>query len=271
MIDFLRNLFSAIFRTEDGDHIAKLAQRAQSRYWWHQQEGHSFVPGIYRSLTPSEQKILVDWYDDTDLKFPGGAGESCVPALSLIQGLVHGNGIRSVVQCGHYHGYSTLLIGFFLKQIGCKRGLFSIDINKDVTGYTREWVKRAGLDDQVKLVEGSSVFPSMPQQAKEYLSTGQIDLIYIDSSHAYSHTLLELDFWFEELSPGGFMLIHDASMFAKQFCSEERGGVHAALSDWKLGDRGTLLWINKTAKEPFKERIPAYSDVCGMAIIHKNL
>jgi hypothetical protein len=107
---------------------------------------------------------------------------------------------------------------------------------------------------------------------ESYFGRKEVDCVYIDSSHAYYHTLDELEFWFAKVRPGGFVVVHDASEFARGFCMDHRGGVHQALSDWKLGDRGSMLWINKTVAAQFpSEAPPAYSDPCGLAIIQKHV
>lgn len=243
-----------------------------SRYWWHQQKGHDYLPAVYGVLSGAEQDIIMRWYTDTDQRFPGGAGESCVPVLSILQGLIMGNGIDTVVQCGHYHGYSTLLLGMFLRSMGRRDALLSIDINAEVTEYTQSWVREANLEGVVRLECASSTSPALTEALHSYFGGRGVDCVYIDSSHAYYHTLEELDLWFSRIRPGGFMVVHDASEFARSFCSDRRGGVHQALSDWKLGDRGSMLWINKTVTAQFSsEAIPAYADPCGLAIIQKHV
>lgn len=249
-----------------------LRRQQGSRYWWHQQRGHDYLPAIYRVLSRQERDIIMRWYADTDKRFPGGAGESCVPVLSLLQGLIMGNGIDTIVQCGHYHGYSTLLLGMFLRSMGREGAVLSIDINADVTEYTRGWVSEAELERVVRLECCSSISPSVDVVLESYFGRKEVDCVYIDSSHAYYHTLDELEFWFAKVRPGGFVVVHDASEFARGFCMDHRGGVHQALSDWKLGDRGSMLWINKTVAAQFpSEAPPAYSDPCGLAIIQKHV
>lgn len=249
-----------------------LRRQKGSRYWWHQQRGHDYLPAVYSVLSQQEQAIIKGWYVDTDSRFPGGAGESCVPVLSLLQGLIMGNGIDTIVQCGHYHGYSTLLLGMYLRSMGRQNALLSIDINADVTEYTRGWVREADLDKIVRLECCSSTSPAIDGVLGSYFGGRGVDCVYIDSSHAYHHTRDELEFWFSRVRPGGFMVVHDASEFARSFCSDHAGGVHQALSDWKLGDRGSMLWMNKTVTAQFTAgSVPAYADPCGLAIIQKHI
>lgn len=248
-----------------------LAKQPGSRYWWHHQKGHNYLAPVYAVLGKRDRQIIAKWYKDTDQRFPGGAGESCVPVLSMLQGLIMGNGIGSIVQCGHYHGYSTLLIGMFLRLMGRRRGLFSVDINPEVTEYTQSWLRRAQLEDVVRLKCASSIASEIPDEARTYFGSQKIGLVYIDSSHAYTHTLQELEFWFGELVTGGFLVVHDASRFARNFCCEQAGGVNQALEDWNLGTRGSMLWMNKHVSTQFDPNsdCPPYADPCGLAVIQK--
>ena len=64
--------------------------------------------------------------------------------MSLIQGLVMGSGIRSIVQLGHFLGDSTLLLGFMMRRMSFTCSIFSIDISPEASEYTRGWIARAG-------------------------------------------------------------------------------------------------------------------------------
>ena len=78
-----------------------------------------------------------------------------------------------------------------LRRMAARQGLISIDIDQGVTDYTARFVKRAGLEDYVQLVVRDSAAPENVAQAKEYLG-GDPELIFIDSSHMYEHTVREL-------------------------------------------------------------------------------
>ena len=78
---------------------------------------------------------MSDWYDETARA--GAYGEINVPAMSLLQGLLMGNGVRSVVELGHFYGYSTLLTGFMLRSMGNGGRMVSIDIDPKATAFTQ--------------------------------------------------------------------------------------------------------------------------------------
>ena len=66
--------------------------------------------------------------------------------MSLLHGLVMGSSIRRIVQLGTHAGYSTLLLGFFLRQMNASRGLCTFEIGESLCVYTQGWLERAGLD-----------------------------------------------------------------------------------------------------------------------------
>ena len=108
------------------------AGRAGPRYWWFRTVGRHYVPPVFAALTDDEWSVLEAWFAATDAMRPD-TGECNVPAISVLHGLVMGSGIGHVVQLGHYLGYSTLLLGFMMRRMSRRRGVFSIDIDAEAT------------------------------------------------------------------------------------------------------------------------------------------
>src|SRR5262249_52155797 len=102
-------------RVAKGPRSRAFVARKHNRYWWHKLPDTDYVPPLYATLSAREWRLMADWYDETARS--GAYGEINVPAMSLVQGLLMGNGIRRVVELGHYYGYSTLLIGFMLRAM----------------------------------------------------------------------------------------------------------------------------------------------------------
>jgi cephalosporin hydroxylase len=211
--------------------------------------------------------LVEEWYEETEAE--QHIGEIGVPAMSFIQGLVLGSGIRRVVQLGHYYGYSTILMGFMLRRIGHGTKLVSIDIDRDATTYTQGWVDRARLQDWVTLIHGNSADPVTAENALSSLG-GEPSLILIDSSHQYAHTLAELDLWVPTMPVGALMLLHDTSVFAQAWDATERGGVKRALEEWVLDHSEiTVANLNGFAPAGIPYDALSYRDGCGLAIIQK--
>lgn len=238
-------------------------QRSLDRYWWHQRPGNQYVPAAYSFLDDAEWQILAEWFRDTDGRQL--ASEMSVPMISILQGFVMGSGIRRIVQLGHYAGYSALMLGFMLRHMGCTHGLFSVDIDAKITSYTRQWIERAGLSEQVQLVVSTSEAPQLPEEARQYLGGG-IQLIVLDTSHSYAQTVRELDLWCCALEPRGLIFLHDSSLFAQQFDGSFAGGVHRALREGAESRGMVLLNLNGdvTGGEP-----TTYADICGLGILYK--
>jgi len=239
------------------------------RFWWHKLHGTDYVPPIYAMLTDEEWAVMEAWYAAT---FEADViGEINVPAMSLIQGFICGGGLTRITQLGHYFGYSTLLIGFWLRYMDQGGKLVTIDIDPVATGFAHQWVvERAGLGEWVEfrlcdsasdvaVRESRAVFGSMPQ------------LILLDSSHQYDHTLRELDRWVPEMVPHSLMLLHDTSHYARSFDAKGRGGVQQALDDWvrRHPREVEVANLNRRVGEPGAFPYPVYQDGCGMGILQK--
>jgi predicted O-methyltransferase YrrM len=228
------------------------------------------VPPLYSFLTDEEWTVMGEWYTDTDAKFFDHTGECNVPSMALIQGLVMGSAIRNIVQLGHFIGYSTLLIGFMMRRMNFARSVFSIDISPEASDYTRAWVARAGLQDYVEILVGDSADPAAAVAARSFFLAPP-NLVFIDSSHGYQHTLDELKLWYHEVRPGGLVILHDASEFAARFDPRQEGGVARALRDWLRDASVPAVLLNADAPPAVAGDRLVYGDPCGLAILQKPL
>ena len=174
--------------------------RTPNRYWWFQQPSNLYLPLIFSHLTSQELLLMRQWYDDTD-RIPLH-GEMNVPAMSIIYGLISGSSINSIVQLGHYSGWSTLLLGFLLRSMGKSKSFVSFDIDDKMTIYTKTWISRAGLTDYAEALTYDSSSANAVNAADQFLGT-RPKLLIIDSSHTYEHTIKELDLWWPQIQPGG--------------------------------------------------------------------
>jgi cephalosporin hydroxylase len=120
----------------------------------------------------------------------------------------------------------------------------------------------------VRVEHRSSLDPSASEIARSYLG-GDPELVFIDSSHEYQDTLLELDIWFEALTPGGLIVLHDTSKFAESFDVTNKGGVRRALHEWRRSHPHLECFS-------LNDNIPAannpqmsYQDFCGVGLIQK--
>jgi predicted O-methyltransferase YrrM len=257
-------------RRRDGVELSRSRDfrgRAHDRYWWYTLDDTDYVPSIYASLTDREWRLLESWFAETEAA--RHVGEINVPAMCMIHGLISGGGLRRVVQLGHYYGYSTLLIGFLLRAMNARPGLFTIDVDPDASAFTERWVRRAGLEDWVSVFVGDSAAESSLRAATETLG-GPPQLVLLDSSHRYDHTLEELDLWVPRLTRGAIMLLHDTSRLAQQWDPSASGGVLRAIDEWLAGHRDVaFLNLNGFAHAGDDANALVYKDGCGLGILQK--
>jgi predicted O-methyltransferase YrrM len=250
----------------DGSRSGAWKENPIPRYWWHRLPGTDYVPPIYSDLTDEEWAVLREWYAETDRNGP--IGECAVPLISLLHGLVMGNGINRIVQLGTCAGYSALLLGWMLRRMNARHGLFSLDLDPAMCELARRWISRAGLEDFVEVAERSSLDPQSPGAAIEYLG-GAPELVIVDSSHEYAATSQELDLWYSVLAPGGLLVLHDVSRFATDFDVTKQGGVGRAFTEWREAHPDVETFcLNGQARSMDSPR-PLYKDACGVGLIHK--
>jgi len=242
-------------------------EKPQPRYWWHRLPGTDYIPPIYSELSEVEWRTLREWYDETDRSGP--IGECAVPLISFLHGLVMGNRISRIVQLGTCAGYSTLLLGWMLRRMNARNGLFSLDYDPSMCEMSRTWIARAGLEDFVEIAMRSSLDAGSTTAARNYLG-GEPELIILDSSHEYQSTLAELDLWYDALAPGGLLVLHDVSRFAAEFDVTREGGVRRAFAEWrKMHPDVETFSLNGEARSMDLPR-PLYKDACGVGLIHKS-
>lgn len=247
------------------------SSRPEPRYWWHQGFDAPYVPDVYSVLSDAEWALMMKWFEETDELYGPGTGECSVPAISFLLSLVNGNGLTRIAQLGHFVGYSSLLIGMALRRMGQGK-MVSIDIDASVTTFTRKYIEQAGLTKFAQLVVGDSASPVSAGQVVGLLG-GSPQLVFIDSAHTARHTVEELNVWFPLVQPGGFVILHDASIFSEQWDTTGGGGVREGLRLFNEQSAQNRLGIN----EDFHGRghqgrgSLTYLDGCGLAIIQKPL
>ncbi|HTD86362.1 MAG TPA: class I SAM-dependent methyltransferase, partial [Candidatus Binatia bacterium] len=165
-------------------------------------------------------------------------------------------------------GYSTLLIGFMLRRMHVRRGLFTLDYDPAVVAITKSWLNRAGLEPFVQNAEILSTSRGALDEAVKYLG-GLPQLIILDTSHEYQATLDEHNLWYPLLAPGGLFLLHDASQFAMQFDATGEGGVHRAFHEWRAANPAVEAIMLNGESHTMEGTRPLYKDACGLAILHK--
>jgi predicted O-methyltransferase YrrM len=252
----------------DPGRSARFRADPHDRFWWHRLAATDYVPPLYAGLSDEEWAVMQGWFAETARV--GRIAEINVPAMSLATSLVTGNGVRRIVQLGHYYGYSALLVGFALRSMGAARpGLATVDLDPAADAFTRAWVGAAGLEGVVAVLEGDSAAPATAERCEHALG-GPPELLLVDSSHAYGHTLRELDLWAPRLPPGAIVLLHDASLFAQQFDPTGEGGVRRAIAEWLPRHPGWEgMTLNGHVAPGADGDALVYKDACGLGILQR--
>ncbi len=242
------------------------AEEGAPRFWWHRLPGMNYVPAIYSDLSESEWAIVAEWFEETSRA--GQVDEVSVPLMSALHGFVLGNRAERIVQLGTHAGYFALLLGFMLRRMNARRGLFAIDNDPGSLAATRQWIGRAQLDDFVEVAGGDFLQPGIAEAAKGYLGTAP-ELIILDDSREFSSTLRQLDLWYGALAYGGMLVVHDVSRFAENFDPTKEGGVRRAFVEWRAAHpECESILLNPNAQST-DAPLPFYKDARGLGLIHK--
>lgn len=240
--------------------------RAHGRYWWFKADGATYVPPVYSFLTDAEWEVMDEWYNETDEK--NLAAECNVSLMCVLQGFIMGSIVKRVIQFGTSQGYSALLIGFMLRKMGLKNSFVTIDINEQANEFTNRYVEKAELTEYIKVVTADSADSGLPNYCKQHMN-GEPQIIVIDSSHQYKHTLQELELWYSYLAVNGLIFLHDTSTKAIDYDSTKEGGVQRALNEWSDKNKINYININKLTETHTKANEVTYLDGCGLGIIQK--
>lgn len=249
----------------DGERLRWFKDRQdENRFWWFREA--NYLPRCYAELNLHQFETLIHWFDKTNQKKL--IGECNIPAIEMLLGFIYGNNISRMVQFGHFAGWSTLLLGWAFQRMNKRRALFTLDINSGNSEFTQTYVEKAGLDDMVMVETMNSIDEVAPKAVHLYFQN-QPEVIFIDSSHNEEETYQELLLWWDHLTPGGVVFLHDASVFAKRYDKRGGGGVHEAIwyfLETSLGE-GVLINGDVTKDTP---RPLVYDDGCGLGIIQKD-
>ena len=223
-----------------------------------------YIPFIFHLMTGHEREVLLRWHETSKKDWSYGDGASGFVAMSTIGGFLLGSAINNLVQCGHYIGFSSIILGSMFRFMGKKHAIYSMDVHERAHNYTLKWIDEAGLNDYVKCVLTSSDNPDNVENAKAYFDD-DIQTVFIDSAHTYRHTLRELGLWFPALQSGGIIFMHDVSELAKAYDGEGHGGVRPAALEFLSTVAASGVLLNGSHND-FK----VYGDPCGLGIIQKT-
>lgn len=160
------------------------------------------------------------------VSFPGATDMS---TLSLIGTFCMITQPTRVLEIGTFCGFSTLIFADLLASNRRPGQIVTVEPNDAARASAAESIESAGLKDRVTFVGGYSTDPRVFSEIEQL---GPFDLMYIDSSHSYEATRLELEMYLgcsPVVRSGGMVFLHDITLDM----GEDRG-VGAAVDDWLL-------------------------------------
>ena len=158
---------------------------------------------------------------------PEYAGAADGNILSLLYTLIHSCQMRKVLQLGTHIGFSTVVLADALCKIDGT--LLTVDVSGCHLDKARSFVRQAGLEQYVRFLLGSSLDKEVLSKIK---SEVPYDLVFVDSSHSYEATLVELSYYWPCIRPSGYVALHDTGKAAVAFDPTGQGGVRRAVREW---------------------------------------
>lgn len=139
--------------------------------------------------------------------------------------LCHRTHATKVIELGVRGGVSTLA---WLHGLAANDGhLWSVDVNPAPGLPTGRWTFRLGDDCH------PDVLADLPDQ---------VDVVFIDTSHAYDHTVNELALYEPKLRPGGRFVLHDTELRQPDSVTGPDFPVKTAIGEFC--DARGLTWTN---------------------------
>lgn len=141
-----------------------------------------------------EDPILAELNRETNLKILRPrmlSGHLQGKILEMISKMINP---EKILELGTYTGYSTICLAKGLKESGI---LHTIEINDELEDFILKYLKKAGLDQKVKLHFGDA--RKLVQEINE-----QFDLVFIDADKR--EYLEYYSILFDFVKPGGFIL-----------------------------------------------------------------
>lgn len=99
-------------------------------------------------------------------------------------------------------------IAWLSKYLDPSALIIDVDIEQIVPAQVR-LRKRIGEHQSVNFIEGNCIHASTVQRVDDALAGQMADVIFLDSSHMYSHFMAEIDIYWRRLRPSGVLLVHD--------------------------------------------------------------
>ena len=144
-----------------------------------------------------------------------------------------------IIETGVAHGGSLILSASLLALLDyvdavesknsfnplvSKRKVIGIDI--EIRQHNREFIQQHPLNNLIKLIEGSSIAPSVISEVTEQAKNFKNILVFLDSNHTHDHVLAELVAYAPLVSEGSYCVVWDSGIddFPEGFVTDRPWG-----------------------------------------------
>jgi len=114
-----------------------------------------------------------------------------------------------IVETGIAHGGSLVYYASLCRAMGRGR-VIGVDI--EIKPENRQALEHHPLSDLITLYEGDSADPAVVEQIRQSLEPGDTVMVFLDSNHAKSHVLRELELLAPLVSLGSYIVATDGIM-----------------------------------------------------------
>jgi cephalosporin hydroxylase len=130
------------------------------------------------------------------------------PDLIIETGIAHGGSLILSASMLSLIEYSeAILEGRLLDPQKPKRRVLGIDI--DIREHNKKAIEAHPMSNRIKMLEGSSVEPSIISQVKDYAKNFKNIMICLDSNHTHDHVLAELNAFADLVTVGNYCIVWD--------------------------------------------------------------
>jgi cephalosporin hydroxylase len=130
------------------------------------------------------------------------------------------------------HGGSLIFHASLCKLLGRGR-VIGVDI--EIRPHNRAAIEAHPLKPLITLVEGSSTDAGVVRGVKELVAPEETALIVLDSSHASTHVLAELEAYAPLVTPGSYIIAMDGHLM------ELAAGSGGGAADWRTNNPNTAV------------------------------
>ena len=167
-----------------------------------------------REIQPHKWSYNFSWLGRPAIQFPNDAWAmqeliwQIRPDLIIEMGVAHGGSlIMSASMLALLDLCDAIESGGVMDPNKSLRKVLGVDI--EIRPHNREAIEAHPMSSRIKMIEGSSIAPSIIKQVKDFAKDYNCILICLDSNHSHNHVLAELEAYAALTSIGSYCVVFD--------------------------------------------------------------